>query len=293
VVGVKKVLVSALLAFLLLPTPPAAALTVTKNVIYEQVGGIDLPLDVYMPDRSGLFPGIVFIHGGQFHRGDKCQSKYVAQARHLASAGFVVYSIDYRLAPKLGSYSTTYQCSDGTTTDISYLQGNHFPAAPDDVHAAVQWVATNGSLYKTDTSRISCVGESAGGTLCYGLATDASVDVAAGWSGPTKLDEGFKIDNSTNYIGCSLSSCPDTWKAASPYYWVTPSSAPTDIYNSSSEVIPRSQADLFAQALDQAGVAEQEVILDGSKHGVAYANTVLPNGRTVWQDTTDFIKAHS
>lgn len=281
------------LALLLLPVPAHAAVSVTKNVVYRQVNGIDLRLDVYKPGGTVTLPAILFIHGGMFHRGDKCQSKYVGPARRLASAGFVVYSIDYRLAPKLGTYSTVYKCADGTTTDISYLQDNHYPAAPDDVLAAVQWIKANGASYRTDTSRISCVGESAGGSLCYGLGTGASVNVEAGWSGPTKLDEAaLNTTNSTNYIGCTLSACPDTWKAASPYYSVASTSAPAAIYNSSTEAIPQSQADMFALALDQAGVTEQETIIPGSKHGVSYANTVLPNGRTVWQDTADFISSH-
>ncbi len=132
---------------------------------------MSVKLDVYMPDASGPFPAIVLIHGGHFHRGDKCQAEYDAQARHFTSAGFVVYNIDYRLAPKYGTSSTVYKCVDGSTTDISSLQGNHFPVPLDDATAAVQWVRDNGASYKTDVSRISCVGESAGGTLCYGLGT--------------------------------------------------------------------------------------------------------------------------
>ncbi len=112
-------------SFLLLPLKTAEADTVVKDVTYQEAGGVRVPLDIYLPDGSG--PALVLIHGGEFHKGDKCQHEVVAQARHFAATGFVVYNIDYRLAPKLGTYSTVYECPDGAGVDISYLQGNHFP----------------------------------------------------------------------------------------------------------------------------------------------------------------------
>lgn len=272
--------------------PPSSTFGAVRNVTYEQAGGVNVKLDVYMPDHRGRFPAIVLIHGGFFYAGDKCQAKYDAAARYFTSAGFVVYDIDYRLAPKDGDFPTVYTCANGFTADISDLQGYHFPAALRDAAAAVRWVRDHGAKYKTDPGRISCVGESAGGTLCYGLGTKELVDVQAGWSGATKLDENFRRDISQNYIGCSLAACPATWRAASPYYSVTSTSSPAAIYNSSNEVIPQSQADLYARALTRAGVVNREKILPGSIHGINYANIRLPDGKRVWRDTADFIRNH-
>jgi acetyl esterase/lipase len=86
--------------------------------------------------------------------------------------------------------------------------------------------------------------------------------------------------------------CGPAWRAASPYYSVNPSTAPAAIYNSAEEMIPKAQADLYARTLRRAGIAADETIIPGTKHAEAYADHVLPNGKTVWQDTAAFIKAH-
>ncbi len=273
------------------PQLASAATTVVKDVTYRDVAGVNLTLDVYMPGGAGPYPAIVFIHGGMFYTGDKCQRKFVARSKNFASAGYVVYNINYRLAPRGGNSPTVLNCADGSTTDISYLQGNHYPAAHNDATAAVNWVRANASSYKSDASRTSCVGSSAGGTLCYWLGAKALVDVQAGWSGPVRMDV-TKTSIHENYMGCSLSVCRDDWRAGSAYYNVDSNSQPAAIYNSSNETIPRSDADAYADALSAAGVENQKTILEGTKHADAYAADVLPNGKTVWRDTADFIAAH-
>lgn len=189
------------------PTPASAAprpVRVIKDVIYERVDGVGLPLTVFVPPGRGPFPGVLFIHGGKFDTGDKCQLGTVASVSHLASLGLVVYSIDYRLAPKIDAEPTKLHCANGSTMDVAKFQGHHFPAAPQDAAAALRWVRAHATRFKTDPSRISCVGSSAGGTLCYGLGARGLVDAQVGWSGPTKLDIPFARRVTTNYIGCAL-----------------------------------------------------------------------------------------
>lgn len=86
--------------------------------------------------------------------------------------------------------------------------------------------------------------------------------------------------------------CAARYRAASPYYSVNPNSAPAAIYNSSHELIPRSQAELYAGALQAAGVIEKLTIIPGDRHAEAYAGTRLPSGIPVYRDTAEFIRKH-
>ena len=86
--------------------------------------------------------------------------------------------------------------------------------------------------------------------------------------------------------------CAAKYRAASPYYSVGSNSAPAAIYNSADEIIPRSQAELYARALRAAGVTEKVTIISGSKHAEAYAGTPLPSGKPVYRDTAEFIRQH-
>ena len=70
-----------------------------------------------MPDEPAR-AAIVVVHGGSWTRGDKADIAWRAVCQWLASAGYVAFSVNYRLAP-----------------------ANVFPAAIDDVQAAVALAA--------------------------------------------------------------------------------------------------------------------------------------------------------
>ena len=112
-----------------------------KDIVYKEVQGISLLMDAHLPDGAGPFPAAVLVHGGGWIAGDKQQYiTYLFQP--LAEAGFAWFSINYRLAPKFT-----------------------FPAAAEDVEAAIDYVQKNASRYKVDARRIVLIGESAGGHL--------------------------------------------------------------------------------------------------------------------------------
>ena len=97
-------------------------------------------LDSYLPGSPGPHPGVILIHGGAFRFGERAWERYLATA--LVDAGFAAFSIDYRLAPEFP-----------------------FPAAVDDVLAAVAWVRAHATEYGVDPREIGAIGESAGGHL--------------------------------------------------------------------------------------------------------------------------------
>jgi len=99
-----------------------------------------IPVRVYTPEGDGLFPVFVNFHGGGWVIGDIDTADAVCRDI-CRTAGCVVVSVDYRLAPE-----------------------HPFPAAVEDACAAVAWVADNmGQLQ--GNGRLAVGGESAGGNL--------------------------------------------------------------------------------------------------------------------------------
>src|SRR5256884_8989955 len=133
---------AAALVITALAAPAGAAqggVTVKPDVTYRTVDGEQLGLDVYQPAKKGQNrPAVVVVHGGGWTQGDK--ALFAQQSNQLAQRGFVAFSINYRLAP-----------------------AHPYPAAVDDVEAAVAWVRTHAKEYGVDPKRVGALGGSAGG----------------------------------------------------------------------------------------------------------------------------------
>lgn len=101
----------------------------------------DLPARVYRPDHDRPVPTVLFVHGGGFVIGDI--ESHDNQARSIcAGADAVVVSIDYRLAPEAP-----------------------WPAAVQDAHAALRWIADHVDELGADPTRLAIAGDSAGGNI--------------------------------------------------------------------------------------------------------------------------------
>ena len=288
------VLMVCALSLVLVGQRPASALVLRKDITYKTVGNLNIKLDVRMPSGTGPYPAVMLIHGGKNITGDKCQANLSSLEKQYVSAGFVVYTPNYRLAPPYPAnpnLSPKVKCANGTVIDVSPLQGNIYPASQNDLRDALAWIKNHGGTYKTDVSRVSALGTSSGGTQAYMLGSLGEADVAVGFSGPTYFDNTWGTQAElADYFGCSYSACPNTWKAGSPLYQVSAGSSDTDIYNSSNEQVPRSNADRYYQALVNANVFANETIIPGSKHATTYLGYVLPSGKTVLQDSIAFVK---
>src|SRR4051812_46544802 len=88
-----------LLTFLLSTTLLHAAEPTKTTVVYKHAGGVDIKADVYAEHANAPRPAVVWIHGGGLINGHREQVS--AQVREFAKAnGFVLVSLDYRLAPE-------------------------------------------------------------------------------------------------------------------------------------------------------------------------------------------------
>ncbi|WP_037300364.1 alpha/beta hydrolase [Rubritepida flocculans] len=98
-------------------------------------------LDVFTPG-AGARPVLVFVHGGGFVGGDKTRPGvhyYDNIAAWAARQGWVGVNITYRLAPQ-----------------------HPFPAAREDVAAAIAWLRAHIAAHGGDPARIILMGQSAG-----------------------------------------------------------------------------------------------------------------------------------
>ena len=70
-----------------------------NQLTYKKVDDIELKLNVYYPKTEGLNPVIIFVHGGGWMSGSKDQAKSEKVGKLLATYGYTVFNIDYRLSP--------------------------------------------------------------------------------------------------------------------------------------------------------------------------------------------------
>ena len=101
----------------------------------------DLPVRVYTPPGGGLFPVLLFFHGGGWVVGNLEMEDHVCRALCRDTPALVI-SVDYRLAPE-----------------------HPFPAAPEDCYRALSWAAKEAAGFGGDPARIAVSGESAGANL--------------------------------------------------------------------------------------------------------------------------------
>lgn len=141
---------------------------VEKNIPYCVVDRVTLQMDVYYPAvNNGLFPVAMYVHGGGWRTGDKAVGTGQTDIPALQDAGFLVVSVNYRLAPE-------------------YL----FPAMIEDVKCAVRSLRAHASQYNLDPERIGVWGTSAGGHLVAMLGT---TDESAGFEAGEYLDYSSRV----------------------------------------------------------------------------------------------------
>jgi dipeptidyl aminopeptidase/acylaminoacyl peptidase len=88
---------------------PSASLVTPKQVIFQSEDGLTLHGQLFLPRNSqGKVPGLVFMHGGPvrqmmlgFHYMDYYHNAY-AENQYLASRGYAVLSVNYRLGVMYG-----------------------------------------------------------------------------------------------------------------------------------------------------------------------------------------------
>lgn len=159
---------------------PQFDVEVSPAIVYGQgavdpasPGTIDLLLDLYRPVGPGVpspAPAFLLIHGGGFTGGSRSQSELVQIAQGLASRGYAVASIDYRVSGDLPILAPEYAAMLADASDPSHPLALPAVAGVEDAAAAYRWLVENAATWELDTSRIAVGGGSAGAIIAVELA---------------------------------------------------------------------------------------------------------------------------
>jgi acetyl esterase len=109
--------------------------------------------DVIVPKGAGPHPVLVYLHGGGWVCGSPRTHRKLGY--RFAEAGYLVFNVDYRLAPEHG-----------------------FPAPFEDCLAAVRFAHREAKRFGGDPSRLAVGGDSAGGNLAAAVAAALAGDPA-------------------------------------------------------------------------------------------------------------------
>lgn len=237
-----------------------------REIEYSNVGA-RVAMDIVRPkglQPSDRLPTVLFVHGGGFRAGNR--ESYLVQAARLAQRGYVTATASYRLAPR-----------------------HQFPAAVEDVKAAVRFLRANAQKYNIDPGRIGAMGGSAGGHLVLMLALTGDVAELEG-TGPNR-DQSSKVQCVVNYYGPSdftqsyqksvdaaivlpmflggdLDHNRRIHQKASPLNWVTPQAAPVlSIHGNQDPYVAWEQSLWITTRLVDAGVPAELEIIAGAGHG--------------------------
>jgi acetyl esterase/lipase len=113
-----------------------------QTYTYKTVGNLPIKADVYRAHDDQVRPVVVWIHGGALINGHR-ESVGGPLKKAFLDAGYIIVSIDYRLAPE-----------------------TKLPEIVQDLEDAFRWVRERGpGLFHADPERVAVVGGSAGGYL--------------------------------------------------------------------------------------------------------------------------------
>ncbi len=253
--------------------PGAETRTPTReNLVYGVADGQQLTMDYYAPKGPGIHPIAIIIHGGGYQRGNSRSGSEAYCADFLAPAGYAVFSVNYRLAPK---YPYPYMVYD-VERSVRYLR-----------HNAREWSA--------DPNRIALVGGSAGGFLSN------MVGLLGAPGDPSAQDpvdrESAKVEAVvTLFAQSSFATVPlnrdvhalldplirqkgekEALREASPITYVSRNAPPfLQILGDRDEYIPFTEATNLQAALRKVGVRCEIIRIPNGTHGTGNWHT-LPN----------------
>jgi acetyl esterase/lipase len=250
---------------------------VVEKVVYSEVAGKKLELDLAKPAAKGPFPALVFIHGGGWKGGSRYS--YRGEIERAAKYGYTAVTITYRL----------------TNPNASGKAESPFPAQIHDVKQAIRWLRAHADEHKVNPSRIGLVGASAGGhlSLLAGLSdkdsglegpdasasSDTRIQAVVNYFGPTDFPNFENIPLVQplfrELLGGTLEQVPDAYRLVSPVTHASPDDPPVlTLHGDKDEIVPVSQAELLDKKMKEVGGRHELVVLTGQGHGFGGENAV-------------------
>ncbi|MGW4398266.1 alpha/beta hydrolase [Amycolatopsis nivea] len=241
---------------------------------------------VYVPPGDGPFPVVLYVHGGGFVAGDLDVVDEPVRALALDAESIVV-STTYRRAPEA-----------------------KFPAAHDDVYAALRWTAKEISAHGGDPARIAVMGDSAGGNLAAAAAIRARdegepavraqvlvyplVDPLADTESRRTFAEGYLLHlEALQWFGAQYITGPDD--VADPRLALDRNDLsglpPTLIVTTEYDTL-RDEGKAFAEALRTAGVEAEHRRIEGLVHAAYWATAAIPRSKEIHDAAVAHLRQH-
>lgn len=253
-----------------------------------------LTLDLYLPATPTVRrPLIVYIHGGGWSGGNARTTgafeDFPAVLARFAAQGYAVASVNYRLS--------------GTAI---------FPAARNDVQAAIGWLQEHAPQYALDPKRLAVWGNSSGGHLAALTTLGCDVDtrnrpcpkVLIGWFGIYDMQRILADDDyprirtaARRFMGCADTPCAAATVHAASAVPRTGhvNTAVLLIHGTADPIVPFSQSVTLASALKHQGEPVQLLLVPGVGHSLvdpqSQAVTKVANDKAL-QATLDFFKRY-
>jgi acetyl esterase/lipase len=271
-----------------MPGVDAAADRIERDVVYGKVGDVELKLDIYHPRKAGdaPLPLAVYVHGGAWQHGDKAGGAGLREIPELLKRGYLVSSINYRLAPEF-----------------------KFPAQIEDAKCAIRFLRANAKKYNFDPNRIGVWGGSAGGHLVALLGTadeSAGFDTSGGCPnvssrvqavvdmfGPADLmlgRVGGRVSPIAENVFAAKSGDDPVLKRGSPVTYVSKDDPPFLIlHGDQDQVVPLPQGVRMHEVLKAGGVPSTLVVVTNAGHGFVPANgQTNPSREAITRIIADF-----
>lgn len=236
------------------------------------VEGNEIRLVIVRPSQvKDVLPGFMFFHGGGWVIGDfATHERFVREL--VSQSGAVAVFVDYERSPEA-----------------------RYPVALNQVYAATQWVAEHGEQIGVDGSRLSVVGNSAGGNLAAAVAlrcrlengppirqqvlfwpvTDARFDTAS----YAQFHEGYFLTRAMMYWFWDHYTTDESERGS---IWASPLRAsldqlqglpPTLVQTAEFDVL-RDEGEAYARKLGEAGVDVVCVRVNGLTHDFGNSNAL-------------------
>lgn len=257
------------------------------DLVYGTADGQPLTMDYYAPKGPGPHPIAIIVHGGGYIGGTSRSGSEAYCADFLAPAGYAVFSINYRLAPKYP-----------------------YPDMVADVERAIRYLRHNARQWDGDPEKIALIGGSAGGFLSnmVGLLEAGPVPGAT-----DAVDrENAKVQAVvTLFAQSSFQTVPlnanvhalldplikekgeaEALREASPITYVSKNAPPfLQILGDKDEYIPFSEATNLDAALRRVGVSSEIIRIPNGMHSTGgwYKIPGVPDWErqmTVWLNRT-------
>ncbi|MGA8372646.1 MAG: alpha/beta hydrolase [Acidimicrobiales bacterium] len=219
--------------------------------------------------HSSPAPAVIYLHGGSWIGGDDETGGFIVHqiGDALNQKGFLVASVNYRLGP-----------------------AELWPAQIVDAKCAVRYLRANAKALDIDPKDIGIWGHSAGAHLASLVGTagpdvgwdigpylnqSSTVEAVADFAGPSNLltlgeegAAGLVHDNFVSLLGpVPAEQVPSELKAASPVTHVSNDDPPfLIIHGDMDTIVPLSQSEELASALESVGAPVSLVVVKGGGH---------------------------